>query len=224
VTLRVNELSLILGDGDQEITALNNVSLNIDAGEFTALLGPSGSGKSSLLAVCGGLRSPSSGDVFLGETKLSALPEKDRTKLRRQKIGFVFQQSNLLPSLTAIDQLLLTVHINGRQPNQQDREKARSLLANLGLEKRLNRRPGQLSGGEKQRIGIARALMTGPDLLLLDEPTSSLDHQRGTAITELISELCHKHSVATLMVTHDKSMASYADKLLRIEDGKVSSQ
>jgi putative ABC transport system ATP-binding protein len=184
-------------------------------------VGPSGSGKSSLLAVCGGLRTPTRGRVRIGAADLTAAGEAERTALRRTKIGFVFQQSNLVASLTALDQLLLMVHLVGRSPTAEDRARAAALLDSVGLGARRDRRPGQLSGGEIQRVGIARALMNEPDVLLVDEPTSMLDHRRGRDIVELLVRQTKEHAVATLMVTHDAAMLAQVDRVLRMDDGRV---
>ncbi|MSO97214.1 MAG: ABC transporter ATP-binding protein [Rhodospirillaceae bacterium] len=220
IGLAAEHVTLVLGDGDQQITALNDVSLQITKGECVAVVGPSGSGKSSLLAVCGGLRAPTKGRIRIGETDLTALKDSQRTGVRRSKIGFVFQQSNLVPSLSALDQLMLIAHVNG-SPTKADENRAMKLLDSVGLAARARRRPGQLSGGECQRVGIARALMNRPDVLLVDEPTSMLDHNRGTDIVKLLATQTKEHGVATLMVTHDASMLSWADRVLRMEDGRV---
>lgn len=222
MSLRVADVSLILGDGDQRVTALDNVSLEVQPGELVAVLGPSGAGKSSLLAVCGGLRTPTSGTISINGTELTSVKASELTKIRRERIGFVFQQSNLVPSLTALDQLLLLVHLRGKKPNGVDTERARGLLDEVGMAARSDRRPDQLSGGERQRIGIARAFMMSPALLLVDEPTSMLDQKRGKQIVELLSKECHEHSVATVMVTHDQSVLSSADRVVDISDGRLS--
>jgi putative ABC transport system ATP-binding protein len=198
------------------------VSLTVNPGELVAVAGPSGSGKSSLLAVCGALRTPTSGEIRIGDAAISGLTAADLTRIRRSQIGFVFQQSNLLPSLNAMEQLLLIAHIAGRRPNRQDRERAADLLEQVGMAHRSTRRPGELSGGERQRIGIARALMSRPILLLVDEPTSMLDHERGRQVVELLARECHQHRVATLMVTHDASMLDFADRLARMQDGRLT--
>lgn len=214
-------VTLVLGDGHQSVTALDGISLSVGRGEFVAVAGPSGSGKSSLLAVCGGLRRPTSGAIKIGDAELTALKERELTRVRASKIGFVFQQSNLVPSLSALDQLLLMVHVGGRRPNDADRDRAKSLLDGVGLGKRADRRPGQLSGGENQRVGIARALMNAPEVLLVDEPTSMLDRQRGRDTVELLAGQTKQHGVAALMVTHDVAMLNYADRVLHMEDGRI---
>lgn len=224
MSLRALDVSLTLGDGEQQVKALDQVSVTVDAGELMAVVGPSGAGKSSLLAVCGGLRTPSAGQVFINGTDITGLPAKELTQVRRDSIGFVFQQSNLVPALTSLDQLLLMVHLKGRRPGRSDRDKALGLLREVGMEHRLDRRPAQLSGGERQRVGIARALMTDPALLLVDEPTSMLDHQRGRQIVELLARECHEHKVAALMVTHDAGMLDCADRVVHIRDGRLTEE
>lgn len=219
--IAVENVSLVLGDGDQSVKAIDNVSFSVAPGEFVAIAGPSGSGKSSLLAVCGGLRHPTSGTVRIGAATITELDEAERTRVRARRIGFVFQQSNLVPSLSATDQLLLMVHVLGRGPTPTDEARARALLEGVGLGARAARRPGQLSGGENQRVGIARALMNAPEVLLVDEPTSMLDRQRGREIVELLSDQAKRHKVATLMVTHDVTMLSFADRVLHMEDGRI---
>jgi len=222
MSLKVSDVSLILGDGAQRVTALDNVSLEARPGELVAVLGPSGAGKSSLLAVCGGLRTPTSGTISINGTEITSVKPAQLTEIRRERIGFVFQQSNLVPSLTALDQLLLLVHLRGKKPNGEDTKRARALLDEVGMSARVDRRPGQLSGGERQRVGIARAFMMSPALLLVDEPTSMLDQNRGKQIVELLSQECHDHSVATLMVTHDHSVLSSADRVVNISDGRLA--
>ena len=224
MSLKVENVTLELGDGDQKITALDDVSAEVHAGELAAVLGPSGAGKSSLLAVCGGLRTPTRGTITVGDTVISSLSPAALTRVRRDMIAFVFQQSNLIPSLTATEQLLLIPHLQGRRPGRAERERALALLRDVGMENRADRRPDQLSGGERQRVGIARALMSEPRLLLVDEPTSMLDQQRGKAIVSLLSEQCKQHGVATLMVTHDQTMLETADTVMRIRDGKLTQE
>jgi putative ABC transport system ATP-binding protein len=220
--LKVEDVSLVLGDGDEQVRALDHVSVTVNPGELMAVLGPSGAGKSSLLAVCGGLRSPTSGKIFIDGTEITALKRSQLTEIRRERIGFVFQQSNLVSSLTALDQLLLLVNLRGGRPSKEVIEKARSLLEEVGMLERANRRPNELSGGEKQRVGIARALMMNPAIMLVDEPTSMLDQNRGKQIVDLLSKACHEHNVATLMVTHDRDVLSAADRVVTISDGRLS--
>ena len=222
MSLRAENVCLTLGDGEQRVQALDGVSLEVRPGELLAVVGPSGSGKSSLLAVCGGLRTPTSGSIFIAGSEITQLSAPALTTVRRDRLGFVFQQSNLVPSLTALEQLLLTVHLRGRRPGAEDCEKALALLKEVGMDARRDRRPAQLSGGERQRVGIARALMSDPALLLVDEPTSMLDNNRGRQIVELLARECHEHEVATLMVTHDPDMLSFADRVVYMMDGRLS--
>ncbi len=219
MTLAVDSVSLVLGDGDQQVTALNKVSLSVKAGTLCAVMGPSGAGKSSLLAVCGGLLKPTAGRITVEGKELTALKEGDRARLRREHIGFIFQQSNLVAALTTMDQLLLMAHIGGHRSDQSYKDRAEQLLEEVGLAHRAGHRPHQLSGGERQRVGIARALMTKPSVLLVDEPTSMLDHGRGQEVVQLLAEQTKQHAVATLMVTHDQTMLPWADQVAEIEDG-----
>jgi putative ABC transport system ATP-binding protein len=224
VTLAARDISLLLGDGEAQATILDHVNIDVAAGEMVAIMGPSGAGKSSLLAICGGLRRASSGSITVGGVHLGELRDSELARIRRQRIGFVFQQSNLVPSLTALDQLLLVSHLNGEGTHGKARTEALRLLAEVGMESRAARKPAQLSGGERQRVGIARALMGNPALLLVDEPTSMLDQGRGREIVELLAQQCRAHKVATVMVTHDASMVSVVDRVVHLVDGRVVSE
>ncbi|CAL9355164.1 ABC transporter ATP-binding protein [Streptomyces althioticus] len=219
--LRLRDVCLTLGDGDTAVTALDHVDLTVAPGEFVAVVGPSGSGKSSLLAVAGGLQRPTSGTVHIAGTELTALSDKERTAARRRHIGFVFQQSNLLASLTVREQLLLPLHIDGRL-DAAARARADELIEAVGLAHRTGSRPHQLSGGERQRAGLARALMTSPAVLLVDEPTSALDRVRSAEAVRLIAEQTHRHGTATVMVTHDTAIMDAADRVHEMVDGRLS--
>ncbi len=221
MTLAAQNISLLLGDGDAQAKVLDDVSLQVAAGEMVAIVGPSGAGKSSFLAVCGGLRRATSGTVAVGGVHLDQLSDRELARIRRQRIGFVFQQSNLVPSLTALEQLLLVSHLNGEGTRGKARDEARRLLDEVGMGERDGRKPAHLSGGERQRIGIARALVGNPALLLVDEPTSMLDQARGHEIVELLTQQCRAHKVATVMVTHDPSMLSVVDRVVRLVDGRI---
>ncbi|MGY5034086.1 ABC transporter ATP-binding protein [Streptomyces sp. 900116325] len=219
--LRLDDVTLTLGDGDSAVTALDRVSLSVAPGEFVAVVGPSGSGKSSLLAVAGGLQRPTSGSVRIAGTELTTLRDKQRTATRRRHIGFVFQQSNLLASLTVLEQLLLPLHIDGRL-DAAARARAAELIEAVGLTHRTASRPHQLSGGERQRAGLARALMTSPAVLLVDEPTSALDRVRSAEAVRLIAEQTHERGTATVMVTHDTAIMDAADRVYEMVDGRLS--
>ncbi|WP_181802800.1 ABC transporter ATP-binding protein [Streptomyces shenzhenensis] len=219
--LRMLDITLTLGDGDTAVTALADVRLTVAPGEFVAVVGPSGSGKSSLLAVAGGLQRPTSGTVHIAGTELTALSDKERTAARRHHIGFVFQQSNLLASLTVREQLLLPLHIDGRL-DAAGRTRADELIEAVGLSHRAGARPHQLSGGERQRAGLARALMTSPAVLLVDEPTSALDRVRSAEAVRLIAEQTHERGTATVMVTHDTAIMDAADRVYEMVDGRLS--
>jgi len=220
MTLALTNITLTLGDGDQQVVALDDVSLSVQPGELVAVVGPSGSGKSSLLAVAGLLVRPSAGQVTVNGVDVGDLPDKKRSDHRAEQIGFVFQAANLVPSLTVREQLLLIEHLNGRKPRRAE-ARADALLDSVGLADRVGHRPGQLSGGERQRAGIARALMNEPAILLADEPTSALDHARGRAVVELLAKQAHERAVAILMVTHDTSMLDVADRVLEMHDGRL---
>ncbi|KSZ58295.1 ABC transporter ATP-binding protein [Rhodococcus pyridinivorans KG-16] len=214
--LNLADVCLSFGDGDSTVHALDHVDLDVTRGELVAIVGPSGAGKSSLLAVAGGLSRPTSGTVKVDGIDLTGLDRKATTKLRRERIGFVFQSGNLLPALTARDQLLLVEKITGR-PGRNTTE----LLASVGMEHRADRRPGQLSGGERQRVGIARALMAEPSLLLVDEPTAALDRTRSHEVVELLARETHTSGVATIMVTHDHEVLRHCDRVLEMVDGRL---
>lgn len=216
--LTFTDVTLTLGDGDETVTALDQVSLTLTAGELVGVVGPSGSGKSSLLAVAGALTVPTSGTVHLGSTDLASVSAKERTALRREQIGFVFQSTNLVPSLTALDQVRLPLTFGSVGDHRDPME----LLAEVGMEHKANRRPHQLSGGERQRVGIARALVTSPTLLLVDEPTAALDRQRSQDVVGLLARETHDHGVATVMVTHDQDVLHHCDSIYEMVDGRLS--
>jgi putative ABC transport system ATP-binding protein len=213
-------VTLLYGDGAETVTALDRVDLQVEAGELLAVVGPSGSGKSSLLAVAGALASPSSGSVRIEDIDLTGLSPRRTTAIRRQHIGFVFQTANLVPALTSLDQVRLPLTF-GRCSEPRD---PHQLLADVGMEHKADRRPHQLSGGERQRVGIARALVTRPRLLLVDEPTAALDRQRSQDIVALLAREAHEHGVATIMVTHDHDVLHHCDRVLEMTDGRLGPQ
>ncbi|MFL6113354.1 MAG: ABC transporter ATP-binding protein [Catenulispora sp.] len=215
------EASLLLGAREQQVTALDRVTLSVEPGILLAVTGPSGSGKSSLLAVAGGLQTVTSGTVYAAGVDLAGLSERRRTAHRRLHIGYVFQHANLVASLTAREQLLLPAHLAGRL-DKQARARAEELLAAVGMEARADRRPHQLSGGERQRIALARALLLGPRILLVDEPTSALDRTRARQIVTLIAEQTRAQATATVMVTHDTEILDSADRVVNLRDGRIT--
>jgi len=215
--LTLSDVTLTLGDGDETVTALDQVNLSVARGELIGIVGPSGSGKSSLLAVAGALTSPTSGGVKLGEIDVVAASRKARNELRRDRIGFVFQSTNLVPALTALDQVRLPRTFGG---TAADRDPL-TLLAEVGMDHKAKRRPHELSGGERQRVGIARALSTRPELLLVDEPTAALDRRRSQEVVGLLARETHEHGVGTVMVTHDHDVLHHCDRVYEMLDGKL---
>jgi putative ABC transport system ATP-binding protein len=221
MSLHLHDVTLTYPDGDTRLTALEQVTLTVPKGSMTAVVGPSGSGKSSLLAVAATLITPDTGTVTIDGTTTSSMTRSELTTLRRNKIGIVFQQPNLLPSLTATEQLQVMAHIDGRSPAKA-RGRAMQLLDSVGLAAQADRHPHQLSGGQRQRINIARALMNDPTVLLIDEPTSALDHERGATIIDLITRLTHQQATATVLVTHDQTHLTAADQITEVHDGRLS--
>ncbi|MEW1699812.1 ABC transporter ATP-binding protein [Streptomyces sp. NPDC093249] len=221
MSLVLDTVTLTYPDGDGRLTALDSVSLDVPAGTLTAVVGPSGSGKSSLLAVAATLVTPDLGRVEIAGTDTATLDSAGRAALRRERIGIVFQQPNLLPSLTAAEQLQVMAHLSGRPP-EEARSRALGLLDAVGLADLAGRRPHQLSGGQRQRVNIARALMNEPSVLLVDEPTSALDHERGEAVVELLAGLTRERGTATVLVTHDRTHLARADRVVTVQDGRLT--
>lgn len=222
MSLDVKNATLTFPDGASgRITAVNDVSLHVAAGEFAAVTGPSGSGKSSMLAVAGLLQTPDSGVVTIDGKVVSGLSHKDAAAVRLSSIGFVFQQSNLIASLTAAEQLEAVARLDGRK-GKAVQDRAMELLEAVDLKDAASRRPAQLSGGQRQRVGIARALMNSPELLLVDEPTSALDSERSSAVMRLIGDVTRDSGVATLMVTHDLPTLTAVDSVYEMVDGRLS--
>ncbi|MER7858953.1 ABC transporter ATP-binding protein [Amycolatopsis japonica] len=222
MSLNLTDVTLTYPDGDSRLTALDGVTLDVPAGTITAVAGPSGSGKSSLLAVAATLITPDHGTVTIDGTETTGLSRGELTELRRRKIGIVFQQPNLLPALTAAEQLQVMARIDGRSPSAA-RGVALDLLDAVGLGPQAGRRPHQLSGGQRQRVNIARALMNEPTVLLIDEPTSALDHDRGAAVIDLITRLTHQRATATVLVTHDRAHLAAVDRIVEVHDGRLGS-
>ncbi|MDQ0029831.1 ABC transporter ATP-binding protein [Arthrobacter bambusae] len=218
--LNLVKVSLEYPDGDSTLRALDAVDLRVEAGEFFSLVGPSGSGKSSLLAVAATLVRPGSGLVVIDGVDATGLKGAGLTSLRREKVGIIFQQPNLLPSLTAVEQLILADHLRGK-PAAKARKRATELLDVVGLGPSLNKRPHQLSGGQRQRVNIARALMGRPRVLLVDEPTAALDHERSESIVRLLRRVTEEFSTATVMVTHDTEFLPLTDSVATMRDGRL---
>ena len=206
--------------GDAYVEALRGVDLTIRRGEFVALVGPSGSGKSTVLNLIGGLDRPTGGEIWIDSVELSATDERTLTRHRRQHVGFVFQTFNLLPRLTADENVAIPLMFSG-VPHKERLARARSLLERVGLGERLSHRPSQLSGGEQQRVAIARALVGQPVLLLADEPTGNLDTTTGGEIMALLQELNQERDLTLLVVTHDPEVAAFADRVVKLRDGRV---
>ncbi|MDR6504535.1 ATP-binding cassette domain-containing protein [Arthrobacter oryzae] len=221
--LNLINITLEYPDGDSTLKALDQVSLAVGAGEFLALVGPSGSGKSSLLSVAAALIRPTSGVVTIAGQEATDLRDEGLTALRREKVGIIFQQPNLLASLTAVDQLLLADHLRGK-PLAAARRRAAELLEVVGLGDVAGKRPHQLSGGQRQRVNIARALMGRPAVLLVDEPTAALDHARSGEIVGLLREVTDEFRVATVMVTHDTEFVPLTDAVATMRDGRISAR
>jgi putative ABC transport system ATP-binding protein len=207
-------------DGKKQVTALRDVSLTIARGEMVSLVGPSGSGKSTLLNLIGGLDKASQGDVFLDGSPLSRLNDDDLTRHRRDKIGFIFQFFNLLPSLSCLENVALPLHLRG-WPRRKIEDRARELLSLVKLGHRIEHLPEELSGGERQRVAIARALSVYPPILLADEPTGNLDSQTGVEILSLIREVHEKLGSTVLIVTHDRGVAESCPRSIALRDGQI---
>lgn len=220
VVLETKALKKIYKLGQVEVKALNGIDFVVRKGEFVAIMGASGSGKSTLLNILGALDVPSHGEVTLGGQPLALLRDSQLTLVRRRMIGFIFQFYNLLPTLTAEENIALPLLIDGQSP-QKHRQKIEQLLNLVGLMARRTHKPDQLSGGEQQRVAIARAFVNDPEIVLADEPTGNLDSRTGTAILDLLRSVCTELQATTIMVTHDPRAASYADRVVFLKDGRI---
>ncbi|EBF5127372.1 ABC transporter ATP-binding protein [Listeria monocytogenes] len=223
MTLMMKNISKNYQDGEQVIEVLKNVSLEVAQGEFVAIVGPSGAGKSTFLSIVGALLSPTEGEIAIGGTTLNNMSEKALTKVRLDKVGFIFQGANLIPYLNVRDQLLVIAELSGEKGSAA-KERADKLLQELGLTARQNNYPESLSGGEKQRVAIARALMNDPDIILADEPTASLDANRGHKVVQMIADEVKRKNKAAIMVTHDERVLDLVDRVIRIEDGYLKAE
>ncbi|MET8802520.1 ABC transporter ATP-binding protein [Streptomyces sp. NPDC004546] len=219
--IQMRSVSRRYGSGENAVTALDQVSLSFPAGTFTAVMGPSGSGKSTLLQCAAGLDRPTSGSVTVGDTDLTKLNETKLTLLRRDRIGFVFQAFNLMPSLTAEQNVALPLRLAGRRPS---RARVREVLDQVGLGDRAGHRPTELSGGQQQRVALARALITRPEVLFGDEPTGALDSQTSREVLKLLRGMVDSEGQTVIMVTHDPVAAAYADRVVFLVDGRVNGE
>jgi putative ABC transport system ATP-binding protein len=217
--IALHDVRKVYGKGEGAVVALDGVSLDIAPGTFTAIMGPSGSGKSTFLHVAAGLDRPSSGSVSLAGTDLAGLSERRLTILRRERIGFVFQAFNLMPSLTVAQNIGLPLRLDGRRVRRSD---VRAVAARVGLDERLRHRPSQLSGGQVQRVAIARALITRPEVLFADEPTGALDTRTGRGVLALLREVVDADGHTVVMVTHDPAAAAHADRVILLADGHIA--
>ena len=216
----LDSVSRTYGHGRTRVTALDDVSLQIHDGDFLAVMGPSGSWKSTLLNVIGALDRPDDGRIVVDGRDITALNARDAARYRRRSVGFVFQSFNLLPRLSALENVALPLMFEGVREGERKR-RAAALLDELGMGGRLEHRPSALSGGEKQRVAIARALVTAPDLILADEPTGNLDSATANTVMQLISDLNHSRRQTVLLITHDAQVASHADRAVRMRDGRL---
>ena len=215
---RTENATKVYGSGETAVRAIDDVTVEFAAGRFTAIMGPSGSGKSTLMHCAAGLDSLTSGDVFVGDVALGSLSDKELTLLRRDRIGFVFQSYNLIPTLTALENITLPTALAGRKPN---REWLDGVIETVGLRDRLSHRPSELSGGQQQRVAVARALATRPQIVFADEPTGNLDSRAGAEILEFMSRAVRDLAQTIVMVTHDPAAAAYADRVVFLGDGRV---
>jgi putative ABC transport system ATP-binding protein len=215
---RAEGVSKFYGSGDAAVAALDSVHVGLDQGRFTAIMGPSGSGKSTLLHMLAGLDRPTSGEVYLGDTEITSLNDKALTLLRRDRIGFIFQSFNLLPTMTAAENIVLPMRIAGRKP---DDHWVASIVETVGLSGRLGHRPTELSGGQQQRVAAARALASRPDIVFADEPTGALDSRSGTDLLGFLRGAVDELGQTVVMVTHDPTAAGYADRVIFLADGHI---
>ncbi|MBL6277966.1 ABC transporter ATP-binding protein [Micromonospora fiedleri] len=218
---RASDVWKVYGSGEAQVIALRGVSAEFERGRFTAIMGPSGSGKSTLMHCLAGLDTVTRGTVHVGDTTVTGLGDAGLTKLRRDKIGFIFQQFNLLPTLTAKENILLPLSIAGRKPDQAWYD---IVIDTVGLRDRLDHRPAQLSGGQQQRVACARALVARPEVIFADEPTGNLDSRAGAEVLNFLRNSVREHGQTIVMVTHDPTAAAYADRVVFLADGQIVSE
>ena len=218
--LEAKDLSKSYALGEHAVEALKSVNFSVGKGEFVAIMGPSGSGKSTLMHLLGGLDNPSSGEVYLSDKALSNLSRKELTLTRRHNVGFVFQFFNLIPTLSAEENIILPIIIDGKKPKEYE-DRLNKLLELIGLSDRREHRPDQLSGGEQQRVAVGRALITNPAILLADEPTGNLDSKTGREIMRLLQKSCNELEQTVIVVSHDPRAAAYANRIVFLRDGNI---
>jgi putative ABC transport system ATP-binding protein len=225
VIVKTVDLHMIYRTGKVGVHALRGVTLEVERGEFVAIMGPSGCGKSTLLHIIGGLLTPTSGRVYVEGVEITSLSDAERTELRRRKIGFVFQRLNLFPTLTVEGNLRLAerIYSNGTRTVEDDPERRRQILRLLGLEDKLDHKPNELSGGEQQRVAIARAIINRPALILADEPTGSLDSENSQIVLRMLKELNAQFGQTILMITHNPEAAAMANRIIHMRDGRIIS-
>ncbi|ROT29605.1 ABC transporter ATP-binding protein [Micromonospora sp. HM5-17] len=221
IAARASDVWKVYGSGEAQVVALRGVSVEFERARFTAIMGPSGSGKSTLMHCLAGLDSVTRGTIHIGDTTVTGLGDAGLTKLRRDKVGFIFQQFNLLPTLTAQENILLPLSIAGRKP---DPEWLATVIDTVGLRDRLNHRPAQLSGGQQQRVACARALASRPEVIFADEPTGNLDSRAGAEVLNFLRRSVAEYRQTIVMVTHDPVAASYADRVVFLADGQIVSE
>ncbi len=211
-------LTKVFGGKDNQVVAVNDVSVDLELGSFTAIMGPSGSGKSTLMHCLAGLDRPTSGRIMLGKSEITSMPDRAITRVRREQVGFVFQAFNLLPTLTAEQNISLPLDLAGKRV---DSDRIREIAESLGIADRLHHRPSEMSGGQQQRVAIARALVTNPDVIFADEPTGALDSRSGTQLLSYLRNSVRELGQTVVMVTHDPNAAAYADRALILSDGRI---
>lgn len=206
--------------GKEKVAALDNINLEVQEGEFVAIMGPSGSGKSTFANIVGGLDKPSTGTIIVNGEEINKLNDNMLSRYRNKRIGFVFQSFNLLPNYTALENVMVPLILVG-ESNKLRKQKACECLKEVGLEERMNHKPNQLSGGERQRVSIARAIVSDPQIIIADEPTGNLDSKKGEEIVDLLKKLNKKKKITLIVITHDPNVAKEADKILHLHDGKI---
>jgi len=219
-TIQINNLTKIYQEGENQVIALNNINLTISKGEFTAIVGPSGSGKTTLLNMIGVLDKPSGGKIIVDEINIADLSSNDLINFRRDNVGFVFQSFNLIPVLSAKENVSLVMDIQG-VPTEKSNKRAIELLENVGLGNRINSRPNKLSGGQQQRVAVARALASKPKFILADEPTANLDSKSAETLLDIMEKLNREENITFIFSTHDPRIMNKARRIIRLEDGKI---